>query len=153
MKNTKQHKICHIYNRGNRKELICLEQVDYDVLFNLIQRSFDQYNFDIISICIMPNHFHLLVVQTGRISISKPMHNIGTKYPQYINKKYELSGHLFQDSYKCKEVSDFIYFRKIVDYIHKNPNKVRVGGDISYRLYENKFLQDYYNVLLTYWNE
>ncbi len=77
------------------------------------------------------------------------MHRIGTRHAKYINKKYGLTGHLFEDSYKCKKVEDFPYFRKIVNYIRANPKELRDGPNATFRLQENKFLQDYYKILLS----
>jgi len=150
---TCQNKIYHIYNRGNRKDLICLEGEDFDFLVKVINESFNRIFFDVISICVMPNHFHLLVSQTQKSEIWRGMHRIGTLYPKYFNKKYGLTGHLFEDSYKCKQVGDFIYFRKIVDYIRENPRDLIFFSRENFRLYENLFLQDYYNILLTYPDE
>jgi len=142
-------KICHIYNRGNRKDLICFEDEDYDYLLSLINSSFNSRYFDVISVCIMPNHFHLLVSQVYSRPIWQSMHKIGTRHAKYINKKYGLTGHLFEDSYKCKKVEDFPYFRKIVNYIRANPKELRDGPNATFRLQENKFLQDYYKILLS----
>ncbi|HHX99744.1 TPA: hypothetical protein GX533_03685 [Candidatus Dojkabacteria bacterium] len=142
-------RICHIYNRGNRKDLICFDKDDYDSLLNLINRSFNSLYFDVISVCIMPNHYHLLVSQIHNKPIWQSMHRIGTLHAKYINKKYGLTGHLFEDSYKCKEIKDCTYFKKIVNYIRDNPNELKDRADVSFRLQENKFLQDYYIIHLS----
>ncbi len=135
--------IYHIYNRGNHKEPICLSSVDYYVLYKLIYNSFFKY-FDLISLCIMPNHYHILVVQKGNVSIPKAMHNISMKYTQYVNKRYCLSGHLFKDNYQYKRVARYEYFRKITKYIRENPSKTK-----TYLFRENTFLINYYDLLLT----
>lgn len=145
--------IYHLYNRGNRKSAICLDPYDRNYLSYLIHHYFNNKYFDLIIFCIMPNHFHILVVQKTDSSISKAMHGIGTRYPNYFNRKYKLTGHLFQDSYKHRTIDNFIYFRQIIKYIKNNPSKLSKKTRKITRVRKNKTLIDYYNMYLTYKND
>ncbi len=142
----KREYIYHIFNRGNHKGIICLDFEDYARLYGLVKRYFDQRNFDLISFCIMPNHFHLLVVQKRDYKISKSIQMITSKYATYINKKYKLIGHLFQGRYGYKTVLGPTYFNKLIKYIRDNPKKSRVRSHFIHE--ENIFLIDYYNFIL-----
>ena len=141
----KNKQILHIYNRGNRKELICHGKKDYIFLYNLINFHFIQNHFDLICFCIMPNHYHILAIQKGNVRIDKVMQKIGARYTKYFNSKYSLSGHLFQGNYKSKVVSNFIQFKIVSIYIMENPKKVGLRNEFPV-LFFNPTLLDYYSL-------
>lgn len=134
--------IYHIYNRGNRKEKICFNQEDYETLQSLFYYYFDKRFFDLISFCIMPNHFHLLLSRIGDSKIEKAMQLIDGRYTKYINKKYGFVGHLFQGRYRKKKVTSLHYFSTLLIYIKKNPTEIE--GFYTYLYKENEMLIKYY---------
>lgn len=50
----------HIYNRGNDKQMIFMQERNYDYFLNKIEVEI-QPLCSIIAYCLMPNHYHLLV--------------------------------------------------------------------------------------------
>ena len=59
--------IYHITNRGNRKEIIFKENIDYIVYLGILKETLKFYredNYRLISYCLMSNHVHLLL-KTG----------------------------------------------------------------------------------------
>ncbi len=134
----------HVFNRGNNKQLICLDEQDFS---NFLKRLYlvtgtplDHINhlrnrpllridplpkgaFSILSYCIMPNHFHLFIRQNTDISISKLILKVCTSYSAYFNKKYGHVGHVFQGKFKAKFVDSEKYGMYLSAYIHNNPNK------------------------------
>ncbi|MDQ3018263.1 MAG: transposase [bacterium] len=126
----------HIYNRGNNKQNIFIDQNDY--LFFLLKlcsilgltksqivsyraQSLPKDSFTILSYCLMPNHFHILIRQNENIPIGKLMSKLCTSYSKYFNKKYARSGALFQDQFKSIIVSTDSYLFWLTLYIHLNP--------------------------------
>jgi putative transposase len=123
-------KIYHVYNRGNNKQLIFFGEENY--VFFL--RQLDKYlggKADILSYCLMPNHFHLLIrirVIAGYDSevskgVIKSFRDFLISYSKAINKKYNRTGALFQQKYRRKEITAEAYFSWIIQYIHMNPVK------------------------------
>lgn len=141
-----KNRIFHIYNRGNHKEKICFDIEDYNVLKKLLLYYFNYRFFDIISFCIMPNHFHLLIARTGNPKIEKAMQLIDGRYTKYINRKYGLVGHLFQGRYKKKEVISIRYFSTLLRYIKNNPAEIK--GLYTYFAEENETLIKHYKMKL-----
>lgn len=138
----------HIYNRGNAKQNVFLDDADYQFfLLRLVQNIYPDRNslprrarplpagsFSLISYCLMPNHFHLLVRQNGEIATSVLMMRICTSYSKYFNLKYKRVGHIFQDQFKQGHVGDNEYLRNLSAYIHKNPCEAGlVGSARGYR--------------------
>lgn len=137
----RKNKIYHIYNRGNRRAPIGKAKEDFDFLYRLIKDILNIRSYELLCFCIMPNHYHILVSQTGREAISRGMHLINSIYAKYYNSKYGVSGHLFQGTYHRKWVIGTDALILTYAYIINNPNKIRSRRSRIYsRLYENKFL-------------
>jgi len=132
----------HIYNRGNNKQDIFLEDSDYEFFMlrlkqNLYPDKFDELNiqplppnsFSLVSYCLMPNHFHLLIRQNSEIPTSKLMLKICSSYAKVFNKKYERVGHLYQDQFKQILIDDDEYLKWVVAYIFQNP---KVAGLVTH---------------------
>jgi len=111
----------HIFNRGNRKQDIFLEDVDYLKYLEKLREYKKKHNISIICYCLMPNHFHLLLRQDADIPIYKFMHGLHTSYSMYFNLKYKKVGHLFQGKHKQKEIDKDEYLLQLSSYIHLNP--------------------------------
>ncbi len=117
----------HIYNRGNSKQKIFLDNEDYFRFMSLLYACNSKNNFrifmlmkdespydfergkEIVSIgayCLMPNHFHILLTQTEDENISKFMQKLTTAYAMYYNRKYKHTGGLFEGKFKSKHAKD-----------------------------------------------
>ncbi len=129
--------IYHVMNRGNRKALIFKEKGDYQHFLEQVMHAKKHYPFKVHAICLMPNHFHI-VVETEMTDLGKIMSKILTSYAMFFNKKYSLVGHLFGGRYKASLIEDAAYFLEVNRYIHLNPVKammVKSPADYEYSSY------------------
>ena len=118
--------VYHIYNRGISKWRIYKEEQDYRFFIHRISRYKKKYDIEVVSYCVMPNHFHLLLRSPyKRENIALFMKGLQLSYAHYFNFKYRHSGHVFEGAYKSKEVGTGRYLAKVIDYIAMNP--VRKG--------------------------
>lgn len=132
----------HIYNRGVEKRKIFMSDADYtrfihglfefnsfNPTFNIRRaiskhvrsRTSNKALVDIVSFCLMPNHFHLLVMQRETGGVSKFMQKLGTGYTNYFNIKNKRSGALLQGKFKAIAVQNDTYLTHLSRYIHLNP--------------------------------
>ncbi len=126
----------HIYNRGVNKRKIFLDQQDYSVFLNLLKRYLDskpvkdnkgrEYEWlhndlELLSYCLMPNHYHLLIYQYEPDKMTRLLRGVGTSYTSYFNKKYDRIGPLFQSRFKASMITRDNYLQHISRYIHLNP--------------------------------
>ena len=126
----------HIFNRGVNKRTIFKNNEDYAVFLNLLKRYLSKdpakdksgreypcYHNSILllAFCLMPNHFHLLVLQHKEEAMTDLMRSLCTAYTMYFNKKYKRVGHLFQDRFKASMIQADPYLQHISRYIHLNP--------------------------------
>lgn len=134
----------HVFNRGNNKQSIFLENRDYANFLKRLKfvlglipvnraqtriRPLPYGAFSIISYCLMPNHFHFLIRQNSDIGIDKLIQKVSTSYVSYFNKQYSRVGGLFQDQFKAKLVDNDSYAKYVSAYIHNNPSDL--GYDYS----------------------
>lgn len=97
------------------------DKVEY---LKIIKETQHLFKFKIYSYCLMSNHCHFIIDSCGA-DISKIMHRINFKYARYFNFKYNRHGHLFQDRFKSKLVSDEKYLYSLSLYIHRNPMDIK----------------------------
>lgn len=88
-------------------------------------------SFDLITYCLMPNHFHLLIKQKTELPISKFVQKVITGYSKYFNKKYGRAGSVFQDKFKSVRVSKNEQLLWTSFYIHENPKKAELVKNLS----------------------
>jgi putative transposase len=119
----------HVYNRGVEKRDIFMDENDYAVflyyLKSYLVSGSDPHSLanevKLISFCLMPNHFHLLVKQITLAGMTKLIRAVCTSYVMYFNKKYKRVGTLFQGKYKAVLIDSDEYLLHLSRYIHLNP--------------------------------
>ena len=79
---------------------------------------------EIISLCLMPNHYHLTLKQLRENGVSIFMHRIGTSYTGYFNIRQERSGRLFETSFKAVRVESEEQLIHLSRYQHINPHSL-----------------------------
>jgi len=142
----KSGEIYHVYNRGNNRQRLFYDRDNYYYFLSKM-RQYLLPNCDLLSYCLMPNHFHFLLHanhKTTRLCrnkiilpdepripamemsrFSKGIQLLLSSYAKGINKKYTRSGSLFRQNTKSKQTSSesFLedYSLQCFMYIHKNP--------------------------------
>lgn len=152
----------HLYNRGVNKRLIFKDAKDYSTFLSYLQfyltpppnlrglssqvkispsKVLKNYAEEIIllSYCLMPNHFHLMIRQNTDHGIDHFMRSLITKYVRYFNTRYKRVGHLFQARYKAVRIIDEYQFTYLTKYIHRNPLALSACEDCPRRLAEYKY--------------
>jgi putative transposase len=148
----------HIYARGNNCRPVFREDYDYRVFLNLLKRYLSKTRqqddsgreypnlhseLELLSYCLMPNHFHLLIYQTNQGAMTKLMRCVMSSYSRYFNKKYKTSGSLFETRFKASLINNDAYLMHISRYIHLNPD--------NWRAYPYSSIHAYFGVGLSDW--
>jgi putative transposase len=115
----------HVIQRGNNRQAIFYETVDYRVYLRGLARAAEKYSCQIHAYVLMTNHVHLLV-STGEVDgISRMMQHLGRGYVSYVNATYGRTGTLWEGRFKASLVDSQAYFLRCCLYIECNP--VRAG--------------------------
>jgi putative transposase len=171
-----ENEMYHVYNRGVEKRIIFTDKRDYAVFLSFlkyalladeenkqedivdVQQISDAQRFnlrrlglsgklDLVSYCLMPNHFHLLFFQHDPDAITKLMRSVATGYSIYFNKRHNRTGSLFQGVYKASRINSDAYWAHITRYIHLNP--LDIGKD--YQTYDYSSFPVYMGVRQQEW--
>src|SRR5262245_27738792 len=139
----------HIYNRGNNKQKIFFSDDNYIYFLKKIRTQILPV-CKIISYCLMPNHFHFIIMATKESVVErstfggKPMqefpYRIGIllgRYAQAINKQNKTTGSLFQQKTKAKNLVEMIgetkenYLVNCFHCLHRNPKTSNLVKELS----------------------
>jgi len=126
----------HIFNKAISNDKLFNSDDDYFYFLQKIERYLLPIA-NIVSYCLIPNHFHLLVQikefenlpekltkyysDNPEAYISKVFSNFFNSYSKSYNKAHNRSGRLFLYPYKRILVEDDDYMASIIVYIHRNP--------------------------------
>lgn len=91
------------------------------VYIMLNPKGLEKLRVKLLSYCLMPNHFHLLLKPAKEKGITRFISDISNSYTRYFNIKNERLGALFQGAFKAKEISSEGSLLQISRYIHLNP--------------------------------
>ncbi|WP_353892798.1 transposase [Proteinivorax hydrogeniformans] len=122
----------HVMCRGNNGETIFSKDVDKSYYIALISKYKKRYSFNLYAYCIMDNHAHMLI-ETGNTRLSKIMQGIQQSYTQWFNKRYNRTGHVFQQRYKALLCDRDSYLLQLIKYIHYNPVKANLKEGFNYK--------------------
>ena len=114
----------HVIVRGNQRQRIFEEDQDRETYLARVEYYRERYGFRVYAYVLMSNHVHLLL-ETGKVSLSKILQGIQFTYTQYYNRRYRTVGHLFQGRYKAILCDRDAYLLELVRYIHLNPARLR----------------------------
>jgi REP element-mobilizing transposase RayT len=119
--------IYHVMNRGDRRELIFLDDEDRQRFLTTLGEACAKTGWQVHALCLMPNHFHL-VVETPQPNLVAGMKWLLGTYTSRFNRRHKLFGHLFSGRYKALIVdgSGTGYFKTVCDYVHLNPARAKL---------------------------
>jgi putative transposase len=134
--------VYHVYNQGNNRQKTFATDNDYEIFFAYFQKLILPHA-DAISYCLMPNHFHFMLLtkpscervklQGGIVidSLTDGFRNLLSGYTRVFNARYEKTGSLFRQKTKANLLSnanvlepnhnglnDYV---NCFHYIHNNP--------------------------------
>lgn len=121
----------HVYNRGNNKLEIFEDDEDYGYFITRMNQYRMKYKVLINCYCLMPNHFHLSLCINERADSSNFMKQVQMVYAQYLQKKYNWIGHVFQGRYKTRRIRSEQQFIYLSAYIHSNPKVAGLVNDLN----------------------
>ena len=114
----------HVTCRGNARQNIFSSDTDRKVFLDLLGRSSEIYQTEILAYVLMSNHFHLLV-KTPRGNLQEFMRHFNISYTAYFNRRYHRAGHLYQGRYHSFLIDADNYLKEVSRYIHLNPVKIK----------------------------
>ncbi len=115
----------HIVQRGNNREACFFEPENYQYYLELWKECVNRYGVDVHAYCLMTSHVYILATPKREDSISNTTKVVGSRYAQYINKRYRRTGTLWEGRHRSSLVQSEKYLLTCYSYIELNP--VRAG--------------------------
>jgi putative transposase len=124
----------HIVQRGNNRSLCFYEPADQRHYLELFAKVSKRYGVAVHAYCLMSNHIHILLTCGHVDSISRMMRVVGSTYAQYVNKKYERTGTLWEGRHRSSMIQSTRHLLNCYRYIELNPVRANmVNHPANYR--------------------
>jgi len=113
--------IYHVLNRGNAKTEVFHKVQDYAAFVSLMKEAKKRISLKILAYCLMPNHFHLVVMPTYSECLSRWMQWLMTSHVRRHHRHYGTSGHVWQGRFKSFPIQQDGHLLTVLRYIERNP--------------------------------
>ena len=90
----------HVLNRGNGRQTVFHDDDDYAAFLELIALACRRTPMRVLGLCLMPNHFHLLLWPRRDADLSAWMQWLMTSHVRRHHRRYGTSGHIWQGRFK-----------------------------------------------------
>ena len=110
----------HVINRGNNRATVFSEPREFDSFVELMRRAQDRHQIDVAAVCLMPNHFHLLVKPSAAADLAAWLHWMLTTHPSRHHKKCNSSGRIWTSRFKVFPIQDDRHLLTVARYVERN---------------------------------
>ena len=125
----KEH-VYHVLTRGNNRQDVFEDEEDFRKYIDLLLRYKEKYHFKLYHYVMMTNHVHLVIEPSeGGGDLSEIMKGINLAYARHYKRKYNHTGHFWQDRYKSIIISKDEYLLACGSYVELNPIRAKMVED------------------------
>jgi putative transposase len=115
--------IYHVLNRGNGRMRLFHKPQDYAAFQHVLAQALQRYPVDLLSYCLMPNHWHLVLCPRIDTALARFVGWLGVTHVRRHHQHYanHAGGHLYQGRYKSFPVRDDLHLLTLCRYVEANP--------------------------------
>lgn len=120
--------VYHVLNRANGRTQIFHTDNDYQHFESLLLEGVELVGMRILSYCIMPNHWHLVLYPHHDGDMSEFMRWVTTTHVRQrrTQTKSVGEGHLYQGSYKSFPIETGHHLMTVIRYVEQNPLRAKL---------------------------
>ena len=118
--------IYHVINRGNDKREIFHKDRDFEAFVHLMYEAKERFDVRILAYCLMPNHFHMVLLPERGEYLSKWMQWVMTCHVRRYHRHYGSGGHIWQGRYKSFVVEGNEHLLMVLRYTEGNPVRAKL---------------------------
>ncbi|HEY9446003.1 MAG TPA: transposase [Burkholderiales bacterium] len=111
----------HVLQRGNNRLPTFFSTADYAFYLESLRAAAEKHGCRVHVYVLMTNHVHLLATPSRPESVSLLMQDVGRRYVQHVNYRYNRTGTLWEGRFKASLVDIAAYFLTCSAYIELNP--------------------------------
>ncbi|MBU3942870.1 transposase, partial [Patescibacteria group bacterium] len=118
----------HVINRANARIQIFDEDRDYKLFEEVLEEAKEKFDMGILSYCIMPNHWHLVLYSKTDGNLQLFMRWLSMTHTRRWHSQHKSigSGHLYQGRYKSFLVQEDDYLLQLFKYVERNPLRAKL---------------------------
>lgn len=120
--------VYHVLNRANARVRIFDDDKDYQFFENILEEAVEKFDMRLLSYCIMPNHWHLVLYPKNDGDLIKFMGWLTNTHTRrwHTEKGTIGEGHLYQGRYKLFICQNDNHFISLVKYVERNAKKANL---------------------------
>ena len=119
----------HVYCRVARGEFVSTIKTRRVEFVESVRQVRDLDGWTCLAWCLMGNHYHLVVEDSGLSTLWRSMARLQGVSPGATTGGGGISGRLWQSRYRARVIDIDSYFRQVVAYVHLNPVAAGVVDD------------------------
>ena len=123
----------NVIQRGHNRNACFRDDTDRMVYLATVADLLRNNAVALHAYCLMTNHVHMLFTPGTEGACATLMRNLGQRYAQYFNRRYDRTGGLWEGRYRSCLVDSANYVLACYRYVERNP--VRAGMIPSARSY------------------
>ena len=115
--------VYHVLNRANCRARMFYKPADYDAFLRIIAEGLERIPCRLLGLCIMPNHWHLVLWPHHDGDLSRLVGWITNTHVKRYREHYadEAGGHLYQGRFKSFPVQEDRHLLTVLRYVEANP--------------------------------
>jgi putative transposase len=118
----------HATNRGVERRTLFRNESDYRQFLWLLEEGKQRYAVSLFALCLMPNHFHVIIRPDQDGALSAYFHWVQGCYSRHLRIYTHTSGygHVFQERFWTGVIHDEWHFLNVLRYVEANPVTARL---------------------------
>jgi len=120
--------IYHVLNRGNGRMTLFRKPADFDAFERILAEGLERYPVELLSWCLMGNHWHLVLRPREDAALGRLMGWVGVTHVRRHHAHYRTTGggHLYQGRFKSFPVQDDSHLLTLCRYVEANPLRAKL---------------------------
>lgn len=120
--------VFHIYQKTVNGCLLFYYARDYIVMYTILSIAAKRYGIQVIGLCQMPDHIHLLIRARDRKTIERFVQYYSSHYAEYFHGQYGTEGALFDSPFGIAEKQGDKKIRTAIAYLYNNPVEKKLSS-------------------------
>lgn len=112
----------HVMNRAVRRTLLCTHDADYNAFQKVAREGLGRYKLRVVAYCVMPNHWHFIVLCDRIEDISNWLHWVTGTHAIRWNLAHGTRGRgaVYQSRFKAVPIQTETSFYRVCRYVERN---------------------------------
>lgn len=119
----------HVMNRGNNRARIFCRSADYREFLQLIVAAQDRIPLRLLAACLMPNHFHFVLMPGNAADLGRWMQWLLTTHVHRHHRRKGTSGRLWQGRFKAFPIQKDEHLLTVMRYVERNALRAGLVDD------------------------